>query len=214
MLWNSSIPKGADRHPGRGLAVWICGMLLCLIAVPQARAGFIGYYAPENFAFTDIIGGVVGLGTPNGSAIFSDASTLVLTGSQDGSGLEGTTDLTITAAGAGFFRFDFIFADLVIPTPDPFNPDDPYAFPYGGFLLGNTFTRLSDATGSQGSVSVPVMAGELIGFRVGGDNQGGPGVLTITNFAAPVPEPGTSGLLLLAVAVLAGVGYRRRMHGA
>ena len=201
MALKSFIPERTRRHPGLRAATWIFSAVLCVVAAPQARAGFIGYYAPGNFTFTDVIGTAPDLGYPNGSAVFLDVNTLVLTGSNDGSGLEGTTDLTIRAAGSGLFQFDFIFEDLVPPLPDPLNPVDIYAFPYGGYLIGGTFVQLSDAFGASGPVSVSVQAGELIGFRVGGDDTGGPGVLTITSFSAPVPEPGTFALLLVTAAV-------------
>ena len=209
MALKSFIPERTHRHPGLRAATWILSALLCVIAVPQARAGFVGAYAPGNFTFTDVIGTAPDLGYPNGSAVFLDVNTLVLTGSNDGSGLEGTTDLMIRAAGSGLFQFDYRFVDLVPPLPDPLNPIDIYAFPYGGYLIGGNFVQLSDALGATGSVSVSIEAGELIGFRVGGDDTGGPGVLTITNFSAPVPEPGTFLLLLLTAAVAAAGNWRR-----
>ncbi len=47
-----------------------------------------------------------------------------------------------------------------------------------------------------GSVSVPVAAGDIIGFRVFSvDGVFGPGTLSVSNFTAPVPAPGSLALL-------------------
>jgi hypothetical protein len=196
MGFNSATSEGTHRHPGLRAVAWLCTALFAVASLPVARASFIGYYAPSNFILTN-----VPLESANGFPDFSD-STLVLTGSNDGSGIEGTTDLTILSGGAGVFQFDWTFEDQV-------DPDGYLVFPYGGYLVGERFIPLSNAFGGSGSITVPVQAGELIGFRVGGDNQGGPGVLTITGFAAPVPEPGT---LLCVAAALAVISCRRRMR--
>lgn len=191
----------------RGVATRV--FVVCALlgfGVSEAKADFIGYYAPVNFTLTNTGGGVsedTGLPTANGNAIFPDLITLVLTGTNDGSGIPGATDFTIPAMASGTFQFNYIFSTLDIPEVQ-----------YAGYLVGGSFFPLADVNGMFGSVSVPVSAGELIGWRAGGDGQGGlPGVLTITDFSAPVPEPGTLGLLLVAVGV-AGAGrlYSQRLR--
>ena len=174
------------------------GCLLLLAGIPrEAKAdGFIGYYAPSNFALANT-GGFL----PNGSASFPDSMTLVLTGTNDGSGLPGTTNLTIAARAAGLLEFSYVFSTL----------DDP-GFENTGYLLSGQLFPLADTDGESGSVIVPVSLGEIIGFSVGSfDDTGGAGVLTVTDFVAPVPEPG--GMQLLLVGAVAAIILRlRRMR--
>jgi len=190
----------------RSCGIWFCVALLCAIVAPPAHAGFIGSFAAGNFTFSDL-GGVF----PDGSAVFPDTNTLILTGSNDGSGLDSSTQLTLTVPVTGLFRFDYVFLNMV-----PAFGTDP--LPHGGYLLApslaqlsdpGSFVELSDAFGGSGSVLVPLTAGEVFGFAVIGDNTGGPGVLTVTNFTA-TPEPGTAQLLFVAVAVAALAIWRRR----
>lgn len=166
----------------------------------EARAdGFTGYYALDNWTLTNT-GGFL----PNGSAFSPDPMTVVLTGTNDGSGLPGVTNLTIGTQAAGVLTFSYLFATL----------DDP-GFEYSGYLLSGTFFPLADTNGESGSVMVPVSAGETVGFSVGSvDDTGGAGVLTVNNFAAPViatPEPSAMPVLLLGAAlVIARNGFRKR----
>lgn len=205
----SAILSRALRFTRSRGSVWLCGALLCASIAPEARAGFIGAFAPQNFTFSTIGGDF-----PDGSAFFPDLNTLILTGSNDGSGLDNSTQLTITVPATGLFQFDYMFLNLV-----PAFGTDP--LPHGGYLLAPSlaeltnpasFFELSDAFGGSGSVSVPVTSGEVFGFAVIGDNTGGPGVLTVTNFSASVPEPCTAQLLFIGVAVLAVVSCRRRLR--
>jgi hypothetical protein len=96
---------------------------------------------------------------------------------------------------SGAFQFHYVFTTDDIPGTQ-----------YAGYLVGNTFVQLSDTDGapnSSGYISVSVTEGDLIGFRAGGDNQGGlPAVLTVTEFSAPVPEPAAFQLLLVVVGAL------------
>jgi hypothetical protein len=139
----------------------------------------------------------------DGTAVTPDGGlSILLTGGNNGSGFPGTTDLTMIAARAGVIQFDYSYASL-----------DPAPFDFSGYLLGSIFTQLTDTDGVSGSATFNVAAGELFGFRVGTtDNIGEPGILTISNFSAPVsetaaPEPG-SFLLLLAGAIAVGAAHR------
>ena len=108
---------------------------------------------------------------PNGSVSSPNPVTLILTGTNDGSGLPGTTNLTIASQGAGLLEFSYIFTTL----------DDP-GFENTGYLLGPAFP-LADTSGESGSVIVPLSRGEIFGFSVGSvDDTGGAGVLTVTDF--------------------------------
>jgi len=179
---------------------YLGSVLLFGAGVIDARADFLGDYAPKAFTLTNVGGGVdlLGNSTANGSALFSNLNTLVLTGTNDGSGIPGYTDLTVSAAFPGLFQFSYQFTTL----------DDPQ-YEYAGYLVGGNFVQLAGIDPNlptSGFVSVPVSKGQLFGFRAGSvDSQGGlPAVLTITDFAAPVPEPGTFALLLTVVVAAGG----------
>ena len=186
----------------------LCCVALAGWAAPGAKADAILYYAfsnqlltapasSGNWTLTDF-GGLPG-SSGAGTAISPDAGTIILTGINDGSFVPGWTELAILAAGNGTFQFDYSFS----------TPDDPH-YQFAGYLLNGSLTRLADEDG-HGSVSVPVLSGELIGFYAGGDDQGGlHGTLTITGFSAPlpVPEPGAFGLLLMVCVVAAAARWR------
>lgn len=187
--------------PRHNPVFWLSCVLLFGIFAPDAKAGFIGPYSPNLFSLVNSGGGTSGgVSTANGFADFPDVETLILYGTNDGSGKPGNTDLTIASAGNGLFHFMYVFNTFDLPT-----------YQYGGYIDHLGFHQLADTDGMSGSITVPVVAGEVIGFRAGGDNQSGlPGVLTITDFSAPVPEPGTLQLLLVGVAASAVLVYRRR----
>lgn len=148
-----------------------------LLAVAgAANAQFSGPYAPGNWSF-NANGG-------DGSAT-NDGSTLTLVGNDNGFGLD--TDYTIAAAAAGTWSFDWSYFS-----------SDTGIFDSGGYLLNGVYTELANnaGTGSSGSVSVPVNAGDIIGYRVVSlDGAFGPGTLTVKNFSAPVPAPASLALL-------------------
>jgi hypothetical protein len=176
------------------ITMFSCVLLMAGVPREAKADGFIGYYAPSSFTLANM-GGFL----PNGSASFPDSATLILTGTNDGSGLPGNTNLTVAARAPGLFQFSYVFTTL----------DEP-GFEYGGFLLSGAFFQLADTDGESGSVIVPVSLGETIGFSVGsGDDTGGAGVLTVTDFAAPVPEPGAMQLLLAGAAAAIILRSRR-----
>ncbi len=169
-----------------GAIRWTATFILALAS--HANAAFIGVYAPGNFKLinTPTCGGDI----LNGSAATPDnGNTVVLTGSNSGSGCAGTTDLLTGAQAAGNVQFSYSYSSLDSPGGD-----------FAGYLRGSTFTQLADTNGQSGAVSFPVSNGQSFGFRVGTtDNTGEPGVLSISNFSAPgsvsaVPEPGTTGM--------------------
>lgn len=179
--------------------VLYCVLILGLVGVQPASAAFIGDYALSNFTLTNSADAMGFALTPDGGA------TVVLTGSNTGSGLEGTTDLTIASLGTGFLTFNYAYSTL---DPDP-------NFDAGYYLLGASVIQVANQDGQSGTITVPVMLGQIFGFRVGtSDNLGEPGVLTISNFSAPaasgpgdggVPEPGTWTSLVVASAFF-GIG--------
>jgi hypothetical protein len=166
-------------------------------AAGKAKADFVGYYAPGNFTLTNY-GGLF----PNGFASSPEPSIVILTGTNDGSGLPGSTELTILSPSSGFFEFNYDFATLDTP-----------GYEDAGYIIGSTFYQLANTNGESGSVMVSVLAGEEIGFEVASlDNTGTPGIFTISDFSGPSsPEPGSLAMLLFGVAAFINLrGYLRR----
>jgi hypothetical protein len=149
-----------------------------LLAVAgAANAQFSGPYAPANWTLNPNAG--------NGTAS-NDGTTLVLTGT-DGANTGGqNTDYTIAAIASGTWSFDWKYSSTDVGT-----------FDTGGYLLNGVYTQLA-ANNSQGggSASIPVLAGDIIGYRVfSADGIFGEGVLSVTNFKAPIPAPASLALL-------------------
>uniref|UniRef100_Q01TC6 PEP-CTERM protein-sorting domain-containing protein n=1 Tax=Solibacter usitatus (strain Ellin6076) TaxID=234267 RepID=Q01TC6_SOLUE len=165
---------------------------MALIFAPQAHAGFVGSYT---FGQWTLI---------NQSADGSVAPTLdgiQITGGNTGSGDPGATDFVITAPASGAVTFSWTYFSLDLPTVDN-----------AGFLLNGVYTVLADASPHSGAEMFSVSAGQTFGFRVAtADNQFDPGILTISNFSGPeavgqapaVPEPGTAGMMFLAITAAA-----------
>lgn len=141
----------------------------------------------------------------NGSiATLEGGLTLIFTGPNDGSDEPGHTTLTGTVFSSGLFQFDWAFTTL-----------DDAGFESAGYLIDGSYTFLADTTGESGSVSVPITAGSLIGFQMNTvDNTGRAGVLTVSDFSAPVPlaspESGSFGLMASGIALgIAAQVFRR-----
>jgi hypothetical protein len=174
-----------------------CMLAACLLLASPARAGFIGNYAFEKFTLTNQNADGVAE-TPDGGL------SIILTGGNNGSGLNGTTDLFITAVISGMVHFQYSYFSLDTP-----------GFDTAGFLVDNVFTPLANSSGDFGSGSYSVVAGHSFGFRVATlDNLGEPGLFTVSDFTVQgatsgVPEPGTWTTALLAGAILTAVFKRR-----
>ncbi len=157
-----------------------------------AHAQFTGAYAPANWTFSANGG--------SGSAI-NDGTTLIITGNNNSNNLPTYSDYFITAVASGTVSFDWTYTS---PQSDTGTWDS------GGYQVNFTDTTLAfnSAAPTGGSASFPVNAGDTFGFYVlSQDGFFGEGVLTITNFSAPVPAPGA--LALLGLAGLAGARRRR-----
>jgi hypothetical protein len=195
---------------------WMLGLSLAL--APCAKAGLIGYYSLDNWTLTntDLGGGLCTVmvnGSPvpvtctDGSAASPDGGlSVVLTGGNHGTGTPGTTDLVILAMWPGLVQFQYSYlSDDTIPGCG--GPCD-----RAGYLLNGSFHLLADDVNQlTGNIAFDVTAGDLFGLRVETmDNTGGPGILTVTDFSAPVPEPRTTSLVFMAFAAMIAAGVRAR----
>ncbi|MBZ5582796.1 MAG: PEP-CTERM sorting domain-containing protein [Acidobacteriia bacterium] len=171
---------GTARAEAARLGSVFAAVILLGAAVPQASAlGFVQPYALGNFTLFDN-------GHYNVEATVTDSgSALQFIGPDDGSGLDGYSDLIARSAGSGRLLFDFLYTC-----------DDSSGTDYAGYLVNDSFYPL---VGDSGNVSVALRLNDSFGFRLGSDNQGGPGILTVTNFSAPVPEPGALGLAMIGI---------------
>lgn len=153
----------------------------------QLQQDFAGVYAPDRWTFTANGGD----GSVNTAAA---PASITLTGNDNGSG--GIfTNHTINVGASGLVSFNWAYS-----TVDSF-------FDQFGYLLNGNFNFLSTLDGESGATSFSVVAGDVFGFSIdGNDGIFGPGNATISNFSAPVPGP----LPLLGVG--AAFGYSRRLR--
>jgi hypothetical protein len=184
------------RTARRGLtrSIWLT-LLLTGVFVSGADGDFVSPYALSDFTLTNSSFADGNAATPD------NGQSVVFTGPNDGSGLAGSTALTVVSRGTGTFRFSWIYTSLDVP-----------GFDSAGYLVNGQLFPLATANGQSGSNAISVHAGDVIGFRIdSADNTGGAGVLTISNFSAPaatqIPIPATSPLAELVLAVaLSGSG--------
>jgi hypothetical protein len=179
----------------RSLIPLFCAVAVIVLTPTLAKADFTGPYSLSNFTLTNTNLNPADVIPADGSAVVTPGGgSLILTGSNTGSGLlpGATTYLTIASRGTGTVSFNWSWSSLDIPQFDD-----------GGYILNGVFTKLADTDGASGSTSFPVSLGQVFGFGVQTiDNTGEPGILTISNFSAPVaasavPEPGTFTIFLL-----------------
>ena len=164
-------------------------LIACFVAlVSQAYAGPV--------TFSSLQWTVDNQNADGTAAVSNGGLTLTLTGGNNGTGLEGTTDLVTLAPASGTISFDYAYSSLD-PTP---------GFDMAEYLLKATVVQFADTNGETGSISFAVAAGDSFGFRMAtADNEGEPGILVISNFSAPgtaTPEPGTAGLILAGLGLL------------
>jgi hypothetical protein len=173
---------------------------LAAVAMPAvAKADFSGPYAPPNWTFQNTGGSTDGSVDTSGAP-----ASITLTGGNSQSGTAGDTNFTIAAVASGLVSFNWTYSSVDTGTYDS-----------GNFLLNGTPTFLAD-NGHQGSgtFSIALSGGDVFGFNVHSmDNLAGPGVLTISDFSAPVPEGSTLSLFALGAVGVAMV-MRRRAQAA
>ena len=136
----------------------------------EPNIDFQNRYAPATWT--------VGLDNSNGSVNAAGApASIVLNGSNNGSGGPGQTNYTHVIAEAGTVSFDYSYTTVDGATFDPF-----------GYTINGVFTPVVNAgpAAQAGTVSVAVPAGAVFGFSQRTvDNIFGAGITTITNFVAP-----------------------------
>lgn len=164
-----------------------------LALTAAANAQFSGPYAPANWTTN------VGTGFGSVNTALAPASITVI--GNNGGGANINTDYTIAAAAAGNWSFSWS-----IISADTGTWDSAYYLLNGAetFIGNNTASGFGGAFGP-----IAVNAGDVIGFRVRAADGGiGALELTISNFVAPVPGPGS--LALLGMGGLAMARRRRR----
>ena len=127
----------------RYITAFVACLGLCTLTASAQDFDFDGYYAPANWT-TSGDGSVDSSGAP---------ASITLIGPN--AGAEGFLDIEITVPSSGTFSFNWSY----------FTEDDP-GFDDAGFLLNDTFFFLADTTGTNGSVSQAVNAGDVIGLIV------------------------------------------------
>lgn len=178
------------------------GSNLISVGFPEDLDDFSGPYAPGNWTFSN-----TGSANPTGMVNTAMApASITLTGGTGGTigGPSGTTNFTIAAVASGMVSFNWTYAST-----------DTGSYDIGNFVLNGAPTVLAtNATQGSGMFSIMVNAGDIFGFQVfTADSFAGPGILTISNFNAPVPEGSTLGLLALgSVGIL--ILMRRRLRSS
>ena len=166
--------------------------VVALGAVDSAQAfGFTGAYAPSNWTLSN--------DNTNGYVNTSNApSSISIIGGDLGGLGSGQTTYTTTALISGLLSFNWSYgtADNDGPSYDPF-----------GFVLNGAFTQLTNNLGpneQSGAFSTTLAQSDIFGFGINTvDNIAGRGNATISDFAAPVPEPvSTLGMLIGTGAML------------
>jgi hypothetical protein len=169
----------------------------------QAQTDFRQLYDPTHWSTsnTNADGGVAW----TSGGVPTHTVSVQITGGNNGTFSSGNTDLSIVipnSAPTDTIQFDWTYSSV----DNTFFDDAAYYVINGGspVLLGN------DTSGPfSGHATIPVNANDILDLRVAtGNNAGGPGILNVFNFDAPltVPEPASMALALLG----GGILLRRR----
>jgi hypothetical protein len=162
------------------------------VGVNSAQAVFVAPYAVSSWVTTNT--------NDNGSVNTSNAPTdiTIITGADNGTATQGSTDYTVTAntfgQPSGLVSFSWIYS-----TNDVDSSTDPFSFIISGQLTDilNNSEYLVDV---PRNFTATVANGDSFGFRLATDNYGGSATVTISNFSVtPVPEPSALPCMVLLV---------------
>ena len=166
--------KGMARLAVGGSLPAVLGVGFLVFTLPL-RAAFLGPYEFSDFTLINI--------NADGTAAW-DGTSLLLTGGDNGSGVQGFTNFFAVATEAGIIKFDYSYV-----TTDLYG--DPL-YDEAGYVVAGVFTQLYDPP--SGHASFAVEQGQGFGFQVRTeDNTVGPAILTITPAQTQaIPEPATT----------------------
>jgi hypothetical protein len=195
--------------------------VVTVAATVSSRADFADYYAfPQNFLrvigsgsqtypannwsiVSDVTWTPSGLGSPYVSASPSQLSldSGEIFGFPGQPGSYTILQVLSTAPSSGFWSFDFT---LSLGTTTN-------GLSSGSYVVNGMQFGLGAGSGTVSSIFLN--AGDVFGFRIAGQQfstgtPGGRAGLTVTNFAAPVPEPSTIALAVIATAVFGALSRR------
>lgn len=177
----SSISSSPDQQFG----------LIDNLVIYELPPEFSGYYDPANWTTTTSgFGGVNTAEAPDSIALINSE--------------EGNVEYSIEVPADGNFSFRWTFFNFDFST----GANNGHK---AAFLVNEQLFDLSDQSFESGNVSVPVSAGDTIGWRIDGSPGAGQfSQLFIEDFSAPIPEP--TSFTLLALTVIARMCFTR--HGA
>jgi len=156
--------------------------------------GFVDHYAPANWAFNP--------GSGNGSVDTSGVpNSITITGSTNN--IADPTDYYMfMPMDPGDVSFDYNYQST-----------DTAGFDAFGYTVNNTFTQLADTNGTIGSIIFQLAAGDTFGFRLTTlDGQGGPAMVTISNFSGPSAPLAESPAPLPFLGAAAAYSWSRRLR--
>jgi hypothetical protein len=226
---NSVLSRMGDersRHARSCSSAAFCFVLLLAGAAQEAKADFAGNFCLSNFTLTNL-GGL----HPNGYASSPDcltltscpsSDTLVLTGTNDGSGLAGMTDFTVPLPSGDIFGFyvgsvdntggagiltvtDFSAGSSGFQFTYSFTTADDPTYEYAGYLTGVPVSNGASLQSNNTTVLLTINGqtyNSVLYQLADGAGQSG----------AVAPEPGSLQLLLVAAVLTATARNRRRLR--